>query len=414
MKQLLVGLVTLAMLLVAMPAMAAVPHTPVTDCTGLTLPLTPIPAVAMTLYTGTPPNPVGDFFKTQPTSWPAAGQYDFCGFLDTIYCFLGPVAGLLPEVGEFANLVQCINADINGPLNLDPAATLPITPNGIPDGQYELGLLAAVLNTPGNQYHTAATNAFKGNFVNIQDLVMQALFVTSLKADEKDVRGLLMAVAPHLVGALAGVLGAYCALGDTNTTTAMDTLLGLLADIGVAPPPGGIGSITTNVPQLGPLGDADGDGFNNRREYNWFKVLHPGDPAAVIAAQLDPAQTPPTDQPEVVVRGAGRFEVGSRVELKAVFMNTDGEGATFQWFKNGVAIADATASSLLFLNTVQDDAGWYYVVASLPDKATELESAIVFITLVPVGSLPVAGGMGLALLAGACALAGAMGIRRRK
>lgn len=412
MKHLLVGLITLAMVLVAMPAMAQ--HTPKPDlasCTGATLPFTPIPAVQMNLYVGAPPSPVGDFFKAQPTSWPAAGQFDFCGMLDTIFCSLAPIAGLLPEVLDFANLIQCLNADINGPLNLDPEAELPVTPNGIPDGQFELGLLAAVLNNTGNQYHTAATNAWRGNYINIQALVLEALFNASLKSDDKDVRGLVMAVAPNLVGALSGILAAYCTLGDANTNAAMDELLGLLSDIGVAPPPGGIASITTSVPQLGPLGDADGDGFNNRAEYNWFKA---GGAAATIAAQLDPNQTPPQDQPRVIVRGGGKYEVGSRVELKAAFINTTGDGASFQWYKQGAAIEDATGSSLLFLNTVQSDAGWYYVEATLPDKDEPLVSDIVFITLVPVGSLPVAGGMGLALLAGACALAGAVGIRRRK
>ncbi|MBW7864604.1 MAG: hypothetical protein GX580_17325 [Candidatus Hydrogenedens sp.] len=411
MKQLLVGLVTLAMILVAMPAMAQ--HTPVEEC-GATpaLPFTPIPTVSVTLFTGTPPSPVGDFFKVQPTAWPAAGGYDFCGILDTIFCSLGPLSSLAPEVGDFAFLVQCLNADINGPLDLE--ADIPVTANGIPDGQYELGLLAAVLNNTGHPLHNAALTAFQGNFVEIQALVMEALFNAELKSDEKDIRALALGLLPHLPGALASVLAGFCALGDATTNAAMDGLLGLLGDLGINPPEGGISSITTGVPQLGPLGDADGDGFSNRREYNWFKSVYPGDPAAVIAAQLDSSQTPPLDQPDVVVRGGGKYEVGSRVELKAVFINTDGEGATFQWYKQGVEIPDATGSSLLFLNTLQSDEGWYYVVATLPDKATELVSAITFITLVPVGSLPVAGGLGLALLAGGCALAGAVGIRRRK
>lgn len=414
MKQLLVGLVTLAMILVAVPAMAQ--HTPVEDCEGLALPITPIPTIAASLFSGTPPSPVGDFFKLEPTVWPAVGSYDFCGVLDTLFCSLGPIGAIEPDVLEFANLVQCLNADINGPVNENPEGEdLPISASGIPDGQYELALVAAVLNNSSHPLHSTTLSAFKGNFVNIQALVMEALFLANLKSDEKDLRPILVGFGlGHVPSTLTALLAGYCTLGDATTNEAMNVLLGLLESIGLAAPEGGIASITTGVPQLGPLGDADGDGFNNRREYNWFKNVYPGDPAAVIAAQLSASETPPLDQPDVVVRGGGKFEVGSRVELKAVFINTDGEGATFQWYKQGVEIADATGSSLLFLNTVQDDEGWYYVVATLPDKATELESAIVFITLVPVGSLPVAGGLGLALLAGACALAGAVGIRRRK
>lgn len=419
MKQLLVGLVTLAMIVMAVPAMAQ--HTPRENCSDFPMaspPFTPIPTIATSLFRDTPPSPIGDFFKAQPTDWPAAGSYDFCGMLDTIYCSLQSLGSLgldLEDVNQFAVLIQCLNADINGPLNPDPDADIPVTANGIPDGQYELGLLAAVLNNTSHPLHTNALTAFQGNFVEFQALIMEALSQFSLKkSDDKDLRPTALGLIPHLPGALASVLAGFCVLDDPTTNAAIEELLGLLEDIGITTPEGGIASITSGVAQLGPLGDADGDGFSNRREYNWFNTIHSGNPAAVIAAQLDSSQTPPTDQPDVVIRGGGKYEVGSRVELKAVFVNTDGEGATFQWFKQGAEIEDATASSLLFLNTVQSDEGWYYVVATLPDKTTELESAIVFITLVPVGSLPVAGGLGLALLAGACALAGAVGIRRRK
>ena len=54
------------------------------------------------------------------------------------------MTSLAAEVADFAFLVQCLNMDINGPLDLE--AEIPVTGNGIPDASYELGILAAVLN----------------------------------------------------------------------------------------------------------------------------------------------------------------------------------------------------------------------------------------------------------------------------
>ncbi|HRZ83476.1 MAG TPA: hypothetical protein P5069_13550, partial [Candidatus Hydrogenedentes bacterium] len=259
MKKMLVGLIALAVALVGAPALAQ--HTPVVeaDCATATLPFTPLPTF----------NIMDANYAAGALSWPAVGSYDFCGILDTVFCSTAPLASLAPEVGDFAFLIQCLNADINGPL--DPEADIPVTPNGIPDGQYELGLLARVLNTPANQYHAAALTAFQGNVVAIKALVVEALANANLKADEKDIRGIVNMAAPHLVGALCSVLGGFSVLGDEQTNTALDELLGLLADIGVTPPAGGLVSITTSVPQLGPDGDADGDGASNRKEYNYFK-----------------------------------------------------------------------------------------------------------------------------------------------
>ena len=93
-------------------------------------------------------------------------------------------------------------------------------------------------------------------------------------------------LAPGLLAILAG----YPTLGDPQTNAALDMLLSLLSDLGLEPPQGGIVSITQSVPELGPDGDADGDGASNSKEYNYFKSQGP---AATIAAQLNPTQTPP-------------------------------------------------------------------------------------------------------------------------
>lgn len=401
MKKMLVGLI-LAVALVGAPALAQ--HTPVPNSEScpnpFANPYTPIPTFNITDAN----------FAAPALSWPTPGTYDFCGMLDTVFCSLAPLSGLLgEEVAGFAYLVQCLNADINGPI--DEEADIPVTPNGIPDGQFELGLLARVLNTPSHPNHQAALTAFQGNTTAIKTLVVEALSKAPINGSDKppvDVRGIVAMAAPHLVGSLCSVLGGFAVLGDAQTNAALDQLIGLLADIGLTPPEGGLAAITTALPKLGPEGDADGDGASNRKEYNYFKAQGP---AATITAQLDPNQTPPN---LAFIAGGGKYEVGATVNLRVVFIGMDGAGATFQWFKSGTPIGDATGSSLLFAPVTLADGGAYFCEVNIPDKATVFVTDPTILTVLPEGSLPVAGGMGLALLAGACALAGAVGIRRRK
>jgi hypothetical protein len=58
------------------------------------------------------------------------------------------------------------------------------------------------------------------------------------------------------------------------------------------------------------------------------------------------------------------------------------------------------------------DAGSYSYTC-VTDGGETLESVPITVVVAPAGSLPIAGSLGLALLAGACALGGAGGIRRR-
>ena len=148
------------LLLAAIPAVAQ--HTPVPGPDGAgcspmgagSTPYAPLP----TWYL---PGPYDDPIQT----WPNAGTYDFCATLDTLYCSLYELGSfsqdILESVAPFAGLVQCLNADINGVV--DPEAEIPVNPNGMPDGQYELALLAEALNNASNPYHTQATQAFRTN-----------------------------------------------------------------------------------------------------------------------------------------------------------------------------------------------------------------------------------------------------------
>ncbi|HNY87079.1 MAG TPA: immunoglobulin domain-containing protein [Candidatus Hydrogenedentes bacterium] len=393
MKKMLVGLIALAVALVGAPALAQHdPYDSAAECPPDVLAVGIVPFPTFNLIAEGAP------FDDPPSSWPAVGSYDFCGYADQVFCMLNAAGGLAEELPTYAALFQCLTMDINGPINEE--AEIPVTGNGIPDGAYELALLGAVMNDPDEPLHAEALAAYQYNFI-----VLKALVGTALQqANYLSYTALVPMVAPGLIAILAG----YPTLGDAQTNQALDALLTLLSDLGLEPPAGGIVSITHSVPQLGPEGDADGDGASNRKEYNYFKSQGP---AATIAAQLDPTQTPPN---LAFITGAGKFEEGANVTLRIGFNGISGAGSTYQWFKGGSPIADATASSLAFSPVAMSDSGSYSCEVNIPDKATVFLTDPAVLTILPAGSLPVAGGMGLALLAGACALAGAVGIRRRK
>lgn len=341
---------------------------------------------------------------------PCAGQYDFCAYADIVFCSLGPIASLLPEVADFAFLIQCLNMDINGPI--DPLAAIPVTGNGIPDGQYELGVLAGVLNDVSEPLNAAATVAYQDYYVNIYHLVQDALYVANLKSD-KDLRGVVQAAAPYLVSALVGLLAGMATLGDDTTNTALDELLGLLSAIGLTPPEGGIGSLGTPVPALGPDGDADGDLFTNRQEYNYCQATSACSGVDFVVAALDPLNVPDIVLPVITLDGwAPRINVGTDVAITANFNLSP---LSYVWKKEGVVIADATGATLAIPNAQAADSGNYSISIAYDDgmkaPATATKSFVLDIGDYPI---PVAGLLGLSLLAGACAAAGVAGIRRRK
>ncbi|HOH31654.1 MAG TPA: hypothetical protein PLC40_18400, partial [Candidatus Hydrogenedentes bacterium] len=216
-------------------------------------PYTPLPVINIMDITG----PV--------LSWPD-GAYEFCGYMDTIYCSLDAIAQQVdPRVRDFAHLIQCLNADINGPLNME--IDEPYTPNGIPDARYELGVLAGILNNPGHALHESANAAFQYNYIIAKEIILEAM---SLFQGVNDLRSIVRLIAPHLPSALAAVLAGYSTMGDATTDDALNELFTLLEGIGIEPIEGGLSSITLKVPEVGPDGDANGDGITNRQAYHWY------------------------------------------------------------------------------------------------------------------------------------------------
>ncbi len=406
------------MALIAVLLLAAIPvvaqHTPVpgpdgAGCSSMGAGSTP--------YAPLPKWELLESYDDPIDTWPEVGTYDFCATLDTLYCslyelgnFLGNISqDILDSVASFAGLVQCLNADINGVV--DPEAEIPVNPNGMPDGQYELALLAEALNNASNLYHVQATQAFQTNFFNIKVLIEQALANVSLKGDLYDLRGVVFTWAPHLPGALVYVLAGFAALDDPTTNSALDALLGLLSDIGITPPEGGIAAITDGVAALGPLGDADNDGFSNKTEYDYFVGSKGYTPAQFVAAAFDAAQTPPDIFPSVSITGPARVRIkeGATLTLNTSVRNVTGS-ISYQWFKDSAPLAGQTGSSLIIPNVTSADAGSYTVQIDVPDKSIYISDPVIVQVF---AELPVAGGLGLALVAGACALAGIAGMRRK-
>jgi len=343
-------------------------------------------------------------------SWPAVGTHNFCAHMDTILCQLALVSGLLPEVLEYANLLRCLDADINGPVNPDPQGDeLPITPNGVPDGQYELAIVAYALNTPAYALHTETLAAYQFNFENIKNLIQQAL-------DTAGYLALVPLAAPYLIGGLTSLLAGYATTGDPTTLAALDMLLGLLSDIGLEPPEGGIASITQSVPALGIMGDADGDGSSNYLEYQCFVVEQAYTAEQYVAAVFDNNQFCITPTPIInSIKGGGKKRIGTSTELIPVTQYLLAPIA-YEWSKDGVALGVDT-QTLLLENLQESDSGYYEIAITYEyteEKATDVVSKGVWLTVTDFSELPAAGVLGLLAMSGAFAIAGMGGIRRRR
>lgn len=345
------------------------------------------------------------------TAWPVVGTYDFCGQMDTVICQLNGLSGLIPEVVDYANLLRCFDADINGPVNPDPGEDeLPITPNGVPDGQYELAIVDYVLNNASHSLHTQTMAAFQYNFVNIKNLVQQALQTAGYL-------GLLpMFGFNYTIPGLSMLLAGYATLGDPTTNAALDMLLELLADIGLEPPEGGIAAITQSVPALGPYGDVDGDGSSNMTEYTHFVVGNGYSAAQYIAAVFDPNQAASAPDPVITgVSGNGRKAIGSDIEIVPItkFLTNP---ISYEWTKNGEVLTDQTSSTLVIQNAQESDSGYYTVTITyeIEEKATGTISTGFWIVVGDFSDLPATSGLGILALSGLLAVAGAIRYRKRK
>ncbi|NLN94452.1 MAG: hypothetical protein GX130_14290 [Candidatus Hydrogenedens sp.] len=364
-----------------------------------------------------------DITKDQdPVKHLEPGQNDFCRLMDNIYCSLSLIAHMNKTIMDFADLVQCLTMDINGPLDLD--AKIPVSPNGVLDS-YELAVLAYVLNNPELEIYEEVNTAWEANFWELKELVVEALKIATLKSDDgvfdKDITGIIKMMAPALTPSLVGVLAGFATLGDETTNEALGELLGLLSDIGLEPPEGGIASITTGVPELGPDGDIDGDGYTNMEEYLYFVVQLGYDLDQYLSAVFDDNQTPPSYDPDVLLsRKTGFVQIGDNVTLEGKIIYYYDVPLYIHWYKDGALIEGANAMSLELLNVQPEDAGLYSIAIGieLEDEeavANKAQSELTASTILTVSNeaLPVAGMASFGALVGALALVGIRRFRRK-
>lgn len=350
---------------------------------------------------------------------PSPGNFDFCGALDTLSCSLEPLGTLAPEIASFASLTRCLTTDINGPLDMQ--LEIPVTPNGILDGECELGLVAAVLNnTSYNQNgltHAATLAAFNSNFNLIKNLIIQALNNVDLGGGPTNINPIVDSLAPHLKNSLSMVLAGFSLMGDPTTDAAIVGLLGLLSDIGVQPPdPDDI----LQVPgYFGPNDDLDNDGCTNIQEHFLAN--------AVCSTYVANAQNPNVagncgggSNVTLFITGNTLYEVGDDLRLTCNVVGAV-PPVDFQWRKNGVDIPTGTNAVLQIPDLCDgsvscggvDDSGVYDCVIQDAGAKATYTSPAVQVTVGPVGSLPAGGLAAIGLASFLSAVLGATLIRRR-
>ena len=267
----------LAMLMVSGVAVTAGAHVPVEDMAAC--PDAASPSVVFAPLPTFDPNTVG----SPVTYWPPVGSYNFCAYMDTAYCSLAGFVGLFPEIEDLAALTRCIDGDINGPL--DSGLEPPLTPNGIPDGLYEMGILAAVLNDASQPLYMDAYGAMQHNFVYFKDMLQESFAAGGMLST-------VNMVSPYLIGSVSMMLAGYATLGDPTTYEALDELLGLYHEAGLLSAPGSTADVAASVPEIGPEGDADGDTYTNREEYEFFVDMLGYDAESYVNAALSPGLFP--------------------------------------------------------------------------------------------------------------------------
>lgn len=303
-------------------------------------------------------------------------------------------AGLRVTFYTYGELQNTIRLAYNGTTILDVEAgplhqnLSLINGNGMLDGQYELAILASILNDPSHPLYEETLGVFQQNFVEIKNLIQDKLYAAGYL-------GLIPIVAPHLIGSMAMLFAGYLVEGDEDTRAAVEELL---AAVDIRPLPGDFWSMTSSVPQTGPVGDIDNDGFSNRDEYGYY----------VGDLGYDPGQfNDYVMNTRLTIQGAGNYSIGSEIALKALL--AFGTPDSYYWEKDKESLGVAT-DSLSLLNAQLSDSGLYEVTVSHSiGQKTSAEMQTGIQVTVRDSNVPVAGFITLTGLACAVAL---LGVRR--
>lgn len=109
-----------------------------------------------------------------------------------------------------------------------------------------------------------------------------------------------------------------------------------------------------------------------------------------------------------IVAPSGNVEENRNITLTAAYDGTAPAG--FVWRKNGSPISTVTGDTLAFLPVTLADTGFYTVEADDGSKAI-IVSQPFYLNVVPEGSLPAAGMLGLGVVAALCLVAGVRRLR---
>jgi len=359
-----------------------------------------------------------------------------------------------PEWGSLCALLDPCNSDINGNIVVDDTASLTISVqgNGIPDASNELAVITTILANPsfdnGVLTYAEVLAAYEHNFYQVQ-CDMDAATLAGLSS-----------LFPQTISGIVEILAAHITIGDgmlsVDNSDPMGPVYTANGSWGIAAgivlvlcplledPPFSATCVNPNlnqgdymiIPELQPNGDADGDGAANCIEALAYKFNSCGSGSApeqsttyncaaaasgtkYLDAVLNPAITPAVGSDAFFVVGDPHFvEEGGCItmSLESVYPTLDMNTVSVDWWV--VPESSPTPSQVgetnLTLSACGVDSslnGLYYCLVTY--KGDTFPSKSYQLNVLPVGSVPVGGGIGMGLLAGACALAGALGLRRK-
>ncbi len=395
-------------------------------------------------------------YAVQPP--PNPSELDFCALLDSAYNLVTTdFAFLLELLGDDAALltmIQCAVADINGGI----VDNIP-TPNGMLDGNYELRIIKELVQNPSQYANlpsgtlpgqtrpgvnpTNVLNAYNANYQKLYTDGMHVFLTTTLPSLWPILQGRYPQQVPPLCTSpnvppgcldktkivtlfrsLLMVLAGFATVGDDASANSVATVASLLALCDVLSQ--GSCLVTdiernpnnyVKLPQfLSKEGDADGDGYTNFEEYEEFAdVKGPGDAfiAAVLNPSIYPGQVPPSeDKVKIYPSGTIRVEEGGSIDLRVEIKDLVAP-ISYRWTKGGDDIDGATSPRLIIRDVTSADAGIYQCIVTDASKGL-YASAQVRVVIVPEGTIPVASGIGLAVITALCSAGGVMVLRRRK
>ncbi len=370
-----------------------------------------------------------------------AGSKDFCDAFTTL--IENDLLEALPP--EFQDLVSQLDpavADINGTVTVDDSGSetvITIVGNGLLDANNELRLIEHILADTGFDNgvltHAEVLAAWNANLNQMKNGQLGASNA-----------GIISAVVPGLIEVLVGFLtfgdGDYEVTGDVTVANGSfgfvaalyDLLSGALEDeLNLTLASNTIDPADfTFLPELVADADADGDGFSNRQEYNAFTpdVCAAKGTETFPVAALDPLIFPsgtegePEGEPgegSVAISGDTMLEVGDDISLAVVSSGLT-PPVTYQWRKNGAAMPGRVLPTLVINNICDgsvscggvDDGGVYDVVVNDGSSKTQYIAPAIEVRVFPLGGVPVAGGIGLGVLALAGLAGGMAAIRKRR